>query len=75
VTVILIKVKGCVALLHMLLVCIRSYAKIGSEIQIFNFGYLSFAHSVFTWQDARLLAYFLKPEGVCLQRSVGNTDL
>jgi len=74
VTVILVKVKGCIALLHILLVCICSYNKIISVIQIFNFGYLSFAHSIFTWQDVRLLDYFLKPEWVCMQRSVGNTD-
>jgi hypothetical protein len=73
-TVILINVKCCIALLHMQLVCIYSYTKISSEIEIFNSVYLSFARSIFTWQDMRLRAYFLKSVGVCMQRSVGNTD-
>jgi len=39
--VIVIKVKSCNTLLHILLVCIRKLSKIISEMKIFNFGCLS----------------------------------
>jgi len=45
--VIWIKVESCGALLRKLLVFIRSYLK--SAQSVFNFGYLSSGHSVFTW--------------------------
>ena len=49
VTVMLIKVKSCSALLCMLLLCICSYLKSVLRYKFFNFGYLSSRHSVFTW--------------------------
>jgi len=49
VTVILVEVNWYIALLCILLVYICSYTKISPEIQFFNFGYLSFEHSISTW--------------------------
>ena len=52
--------------------CIVTYAtgtylllsKVKFEISIFNFEYLSSAHSIFTWARMRIRGYFSKPKWV-----------
>jgi hypothetical protein len=57
----------------MLLECNRSYVK--SNIQILNFGYISFGHSVYFSQVVRIRGYFWKPKWVLEQKSLENTRL
>jgi hypothetical protein len=77
-TVSLNKVKSCSTLLHMLLICIRSYevSKISSEIYFFNFGYLLSGHSIFT--SARMwgsVVIFRSQKGSASKKRLSNTDL
>jgi hypothetical protein len=73
-TVILIKVKLCIALLHMLLVFIRDYLKsvLRYEVLILDTYHQDGIH---TSKDVRIRSYFSRTEGVYKQKSLGNTDL
>jgi len=51
--------------------CITMYAtrlysklsKLSSDIQIFNFGYLSTGNCIYGSNDERIIGYFSKPKG------------
>jgi hypothetical protein len=64
--------------------CIVKYAtgmysqlpKTSSEIQIFNFGYISPKHSICVSKDVRICTYFSKPKGFLhQQKSLGHSDV
>ena len=50
-------------------------SEIISEIQIFNFGYLLFGHTIYIRNDGTIHAYFSKPKGVREQKRFGNSGV
>jgi hypothetical protein len=73
VTVILIKVKSCSTLLLMLLVCICSYPYLILRYKFLIFDTIIQTNYVYVSKDVRIHGYFLKPERVRKQNSVGKT--
>jgi hypothetical protein len=69
VTVSLIKVKLCCALLHMLLVCNCSYLKWVLRYTFLFWIIIFQTHYIYTSKTVRICGYFSKPEGVCEQNS------
>jgi len=71
-TIILIKVKSCNALLHVLLACIGSCLK--SALR-YKFLILGIDHPETLYLDVRIRGYFSKPKEVREQTTFGNPDL
>jgi hypothetical protein len=71
----LVKVEGCNALLHLLLVCFSFYLK---SVLRYEFLILDTYHSdvcIYVGKDVGIRGYFSKPKGAREQKGLGNTGL
>ena len=50
-------------------------SEISSEIQICNFGYLFWGHSIYVGKDSRIRHYFSNRKGVRQQEILGTSDV